>query len=154
MSWKIRLLRCHLLPVRPQRIAAFTASIIARMISAGCCCSGAADIHRFFTSASMVLRPAQHVMSLSPYFGLSAPAHKAALLDMDDRQHSSLNWSKRRNEAQPVVMAMTAFKLQPTLAKLRQEGTDWIFIDLPGRDAPAANAGLAAADYVLIPCGR
>lgn len=113
MSWKIRLLRCHLLPVRPQRIAAFTASIIARMISAGCCCSGAADIHRFFTSASMVLRPAQHVMSLSPYFGLSAPAHKAALLDMDDRQHSSLNWSKRRNEAQPVVMAMTAFKLQP-----------------------------------------
>ena len=81
-----------------------------------------------------------------------AAGSRAALLDMDDRQHSSLNWSKRRNEAQPTVIAMTAFKLQPTLAKLRQEGTDWIFIDLPGRDAPAANAGLAAADYVLIPC--
>ncbi len=87
---------------------------------------------------------------------LSCQAHasgaRAALIDMDDGQHSSLNWSKRRSETQPAVMAMTAFKLQPALAKLREDGTDWVFIDLPGRDAPAANAGLAAADFVLIPC--
>lgn len=81
-----------------------------------------------------------------------AAREKAALLDMDQGQHSSLNWGKRRTETEPQVIATTAFKLGATLAKLRDEGTAWVFIDLPGRDAPAANAGLAAADFVLIPC--
>jgi chromosome partitioning protein len=28
----------------------------------------------------------------------------------------------------------------------------WVFLDLPGRSAPIASAGLAAADIIIIPC--
>lgn len=80
-----------------------------------------------------------------------AAGERAVLLDMDDGQRSALNWSKRRDGKPPAVQAVSAFKLAPALATLRDEGAQWAIIDLPGRDAPAANAGLTAADFVLIP---
>jgi chromosome partitioning protein len=76
---------------------------------------------------------------------------RAVLLDMDEGQHSSLNWGKRRGGKPPTVLAMSALKLAPTLTALRDEGAAWAFIDLPGRDAPAANAGVIIADFILIP---
>jgi chromosome partitioning protein len=86
---------------------------------------------------------------------LSCQAHaageRAALLDMDEGQNSSLNWAKRREETAPTVIAANAFKLGGILKGLKAMDTNWAFIDLPGRDAPAANAGLAAAHFVLIP---
>jgi chromosome partitioning protein len=92
----------------------------------------------------------------STAINLSCQAHAAgefaALLDMDEGQHSSLNWAKRRTDEAPSVMAVKAFKLTSVLNELKTLGTNWVFIDLPGRDAPAANAGLAAAHFVLIPC--
>jgi chromosome partitioning protein len=75
----------------------------------------------------------------------------ATILDMDDGQWSADAWGKRRKSGQPAVMRVEPFKLAPTIARLREEGCAWVFIDLPGRNTPAANAGLAASDFVLIP---
>jgi len=76
---------------------------------------------------------------------------RAAILDMDDGQWSADAWGKRREASQPAVMRAEPYKLAATIAKLREDGCAWVFIDLPGRNTPAANAGLAASDFVLIP---
>jgi chromosome partitioning protein len=80
-----------------------------------------------------------------------AEGERAALLDMDEGQRSSVNWANRRAVAEPQVIAVSPFRLEQTLARLRSEGVAWVFIDLPGRDTPASNAGLAASGFVLIP---
>jgi len=76
---------------------------------------------------------------------------RAAILDMDDGQWSADAWGKRRKEPQPAVMRAEPFKLAGMLSTLREDGCAWVFIDLPGRNTPAANAGVAASDFVLIP---
>ncbi|MGA7329355.1 MAG: AAA family ATPase [Rhodomicrobium sp.] len=81
-----------------------------------------------------------------------AEGEKAVLIDMDTEQGSSLKWGQRRKGQPPKVITADASNLPSTLAKLRQEGYTWAFVDLPGRNAPAANAGLAAADFALVPC--
>lgn len=78
----------------------------------------------------------------------------AAILDMDEGQQSSAKWAKRRqahNLAGPQVIVAKALDLQGALESLRQKGIRWVFIDLPGRDAPVSSAGIVAADFVLIP---
>jgi chromosome partitioning protein len=37
------------------------------------------------------------------------------------------------------------------LKKFREQGIQWAFIDLPGRSAPVASAGMGASDMILIP---
>src|SRR5579883_988316 len=83
---------------------------------------------------------------------LACQAHlagkKVALIDMDKEQGSSLKWGERRGSAElPKVIAADAFGLPSLLKELAADATDWAFIDLPGRNAPAANAGLVASDF-------
>lgn len=79
---------------------------------------------------------------------------KTALIDMDEEQATTLKWSKRRrSDAEgPLVSSANAITLKPLLIRLKDDGFDWVFIDLPGRNAAGANAGLIAADLVLVPC--
>jgi chromosome partitioning protein len=35
---------------------------------------------------------------------------------------------------------------------LKAAGVQWVFIDLPGRDGPAASAGLRYSDLAIVPC--
>lgn len=79
---------------------------------------------------------------------------KTALIDMDEDQATTLKWSKRRRGKKdaPFVCSANALTLKDLLIRLRGDGYEWTFIDLPGRNAAGANAGLLAADFVLVPC--
>jgi chromosome partitioning protein len=78
--------------------------------------------------------------------------HRAVVIDMDAEQGTALKWSTRRKDRHaPLVMASDVRKLAADLARLRNDGIEWAFLDLPGRNAPLANAGLSAADFVLVP---
>lgn len=80
-----------------------------------------------------------------------AAGYKTALIDMDSEQGSTIKWGKRRKQEAPLVEVANAVTLTPLLARLRSEGFDWAFLDLPGRNSPVASAGLVAADLNLIP---
>jgi chromosome partitioning protein len=82
----------------------------------------------------------------------AAKGKKTALLDMDVEQASSLKWGKKRKSRSPHVEACDASNIRERLESLRSEGYEWVFLDLPGRAAPQANAGLASSDFVVIPC--
>jgi chromosome partitioning protein len=78
----------------------------------------------------------------------------AVILDMDEGQQSSAKWAKRRaahDLAGPQVAVVKAVDLQSVLQKLRDAGAQWVFIDLPGRDAPVSSSGIVVADFVIIP---
>ena len=77
---------------------------------------------------------------------------KTAILDMDTEQATALKWFNKRKSGSPHVEVCEAGRLDEHLSQLRNEGYAWVFLDLPGRSAPAANAGLVASDLILIPC--
>jgi cellulose biosynthesis protein BcsQ len=52
----------------------------------------------------------------------------------------------------PLVESADVNKLPAVLKKLREAGTQWAFLDLPGRSAPVAGAGLMASDFIIVPC--
>jgi len=78
----------------------------------------------------------------------------AAIVELDP-QGTVRRWNERRNSpgvtAKPAVLSIEPSQLAGTLATLKTAGTDWVFLDLPGRNAPAVNAGIRVADLVLIP---
>lgn len=79
---------------------------------------------------------------------------KAAIVDMDEGQATSLKWGKRRNGAGllgPEVYPGTAANLKATLDKLKADGYEWVFLDLPGRNAADSGAGLTASELILLP---
>ncbi len=93
--------------------------------------------------------------SLAVNLACQAVAHgqKAAVLDLDFEQGSAAEWGKRRKEAglgDPAVYTVRTHELDGRIAEL--QSIDWIFIDSPGRDAPASSAALRVADITLIPC--
>jgi chromosome partitioning protein len=92
------------------------------------------------------------VLSINLACQAVAGRQKAALIDMDAEQGTALKWGRRRSRDQPEVLSADAVTLQKELARLKQSGIDWVFIDLPGRNAPLASAGLKVAGFVLIPC--
>jgi chromosome partitioning protein len=82
-----------------------------------------------------------------------AAGHKAAIIDMDSDQGTTRKWRERRNgKDQPDVSTGTVGDLEQTLQRLKAAGTDWVFLDLPGRAAHVASAGIKASDIVIIPC--
>ena len=81
-----------------------------------------------------------------------ASGETAAIVDMDTEQGTSLKWGKRRGGAAPIVHSVDASRLAGVLKRLRTDGVRWVFIDLPGRSAPSASAGLSAADLIIVPC--
>lgn len=82
-----------------------------------------------------------------------ARGQKAAVIDMDVEQGSAVEWGRRRKEAglgDPAVYMAHTNELDAQIAKLKD--MDWIFIDTPGRDAPASSAALRVADITIVPC--
>jgi chromosome partitioning protein len=75
----------------------------------------------------------------------------AAIVDMDEGQQSAAKWAKRRDGKPPKVVVASSFKLKDALELLRRESTNWVFLDLPGRNAPVSSAGIVAADFVIVP---
>lgn len=81
-----------------------------------------------------------------------AAGEKAALLDMDTSQGTSDNWGKRRGlNGSQEVCKVEPYRLEEKLRELEAAGITWCFIDLPGRNAAAANAGMEVADLILVP---
>jgi chromosome partitioning protein len=77
---------------------------------------------------------------------------KTALLDLDVEQGTTLKWGlQRQDKARPLVVGCDLSNLDAVLDRLRSEGFEWIFLDLPGRRAPVASAGMMAADLIIIP---
>jgi chromosome partitioning protein len=82
-----------------------------------------------------------------------AAGHKAAIVDLDSEQGTTRKWRERRNGTeQPVVVTATAADLEEKLAKLKADGAQWVFLDLPGRASHVASAGFKESDLVIIPC--
>ncbi len=81
-----------------------------------------------------------------------AKGETATIIDMDVDQATALKWGTRRGSDAPKVESADANRLAPLLKKLVGDGAQWVFIDLPGRSAPAASAGLAAANLIIVPC--
>ena len=77
---------------------------------------------------------------------------KTALLDMDIEQGTTWKWGDKRGIGKPHVEKVEAAKLKAKLESLAADGYDYVFIDLPGRSAPSASAGLNAADLIIVPC--
>jgi len=81
----------------------------------------------------------------------AASGAKTALVDLDADQGTAARWGKRRGNGAPDVRSSDAYKLPGLLAELRAAGVEWVFLDLPGRSAPVASAGMTAAELVIIP---
>lgn len=82
-----------------------------------------------------------------------AAGHKAAIIDLDTDQGTTRKWRERRNgDEQPVVLSADSSTLEAQLDALRKLGTEWVFLDLPGRAAHVASAGFKLSDMVIIPC--
>ena len=81
-----------------------------------------------------------------------AHGESAAIIDMDVDQATALKWGKRRDGKPPVVERADVNSLPGLLKRLDGEGVQWVFIDLPGRSAPVAGAGLMASDLIIVPC--
>lgn len=77
---------------------------------------------------------------------------RAVLIDMDHEQGTVLRWGRRRETDNPEVSPADSVSLPGLLGTLRGNGTKWAFIDLPGRSAAVAGAGMKEASMVLIPC--
>jgi chromosome partitioning protein len=81
-----------------------------------------------------------------------AAGESAALLDMDTLQGTSDGWGKRRGlNGRNEICKVEAHQLESKLQELEAAGIAWCFLDLPGRNAAAANAGMKAADLILVP---
>jgi chromosome partitioning protein len=73
-----------------------------------------------------------------------------AIIDLDP-QASVAKWANRREAVQPIVVASENAQLGKHLAKFKDEGFDFVILDLPGRRAPAVTDGIKVADLVIIP---
>jgi chromosome partitioning protein len=91
--------------------------------------------------------------SINVSYAAHEAGHKVALIDMDSEQATTKKWGARRNGAAgPTVISAGANNVTEIIGTLKAEGYDWIFLDLPGRSAPTASAGLVASDLIVIPC--
>jgi chromosome partitioning protein len=73
------------------------------------------------------------------------------IIDMDP-QKSLVKWSKRRDDANLAVEAISAGKLNSALAELAKSNVTLTIIDTPATDSPTAEAAMKAADLSIIPC--
>jgi chromosome partitioning protein len=81
-----------------------------------------------------------------------AHGESSAIIDMDVDQATALKWGKRRDGKPPAVERADVNSLPGVLKRLNDDGVQWVFVDLPGRSAPVAGAGLMASDLIIVPC--
>lgn len=77
---------------------------------------------------------------------------RVVMIDADPQQSLTL-WHRTRlaNDGNPGLMRAGTEPLAEKVDLLRKAGADWVFIDLPPGDLDLLEAGIAAADYVVIP---
>jgi chromosome partitioning protein len=91
-------------------------------------------------------------IAINLYCQAIAAGEKAALLDLDIQQGTSHSWGQRRGlNGSAEVCKIEAHRLEDKLRELEAAGIAWCFLDLPGRAAAVANAGMKAADLILVP---
>lgn len=79
-----------------------------------------------------------------------ATGKTAVIVDLDP-QGTAKRWRDRRQEDDIRVVVADANRLDSVLSTL-EKTTDWVFIDLPGRqDAVVVGGAMKRADLVLIP---
>ena len=73
-----------------------------------------------------------------------------AVLDLDP-QGTVYAWSKRREEANPVVRSVTAANYKDEWEELKELGADWVIIDTPARLQDVVLNAADLADLVIVP---
>ena len=76
---------------------------------------------------------------------------KTILIDMDP-QKTLESWWEKREEELPAMVDISANDLEDKLSVLEKSGFDLCIIDTPGDNTGNAEAGIKAAQIVLIPC--
>jgi len=88
--------------------------------------------------------------ALAAYAGESTKK-KVAVIDLDP-QGSLTAWWNLRDAASPELIEATAAGLSETLEKADASGYAFVFVDTPPGQMKTIEAGVKAADYVLVPC--
>jgi chromosome partitioning protein len=76
---------------------------------------------------------------------------KVAVIDLDP-QGSLTSWWNTREADSPELIQATAANLSTTLEQATNAGFKFVFIDTPPGHMKTIEAGIANADYVLVPC--
>lgn len=76
---------------------------------------------------------------------------KTILIDMDP-QKTLESWWEKREEELPAMVDIAATDLSAKMPTLQENGFDLCIIDTPGDSTGNAEAGIKAAEMVLIPC--
>ena len=88
--------------------------------------------------------------ALSAFAGASTKK-KVAVIDLDP-QGSLTGWWNSRAAESPELIETSAGSLTETLKKAEAAGYAYVFIDTPPGHMKTIEAGVSAADYVLVPC--
>jgi chromosome partitioning protein len=89
--------------------------------------------------------------ALSSYVGMATKKKRVAIIDLDP-QGSLTGWWNQREAESPELIEASAANLTEVLQKAEAAGYDYIFIDTPPGHMQTIEAGIANADYVLVPC--
>lgn len=73
---------------------------------------------------------------------------KTAIVFELDRQGTATFWAERRGDKAPAVRRVDSLQLAK---ELKEAGTDYVFLDLPGAHHPYVSPAIRSADIVLIP---
>jgi chromosome partitioning protein len=80
----------------------------------------------------------------------SGRGSRVIIFDMDP-QATAENWFQDREADKPQLISVHAAEL-PKAAELAAKQFDLVFIDTPGRDAPAQASAIMQSDFCVIPC--
>jgi len=89
--------------------------------------------------------------ALSSYASSDKPKKRFAIIDLDPQGSLTAWWNKRESD-NPELIEANAASLATVLQKAEAAGYDYVFIDTPPGHMQTIEAGIANADYVLVPC--
>lgn len=89
--------------------------------------------------------------ALSSYVGAAGDAKRTAIIDLDP-QGSLTGWWNQREAESPELIEANAANLSQVLGQAAAAGYDYVFVDTPPGHMKTIEAGIASADYVLVPC--
>jgi len=81
----------------------------------------------------------------------SRAGRRTLILDLDP-QGTAEAWYQDREEEEPRLVHLEATDLPRALELARQQDFEVVFVDTPGRDAPAVASAIRHSDFCLVPC--